>query len=87
MALQSRHLGLAAAVSAARDLAQLLQDVTTRAETPPGSRNRPIALYATNYETLIAGEDTATLTQKTPPFQWSDGSAANRLIWGQGEWS
>lgn len=74
-------------MSAARELAQLLQDVTTRAETPPGSRNRPIALYATNYETLIAGEDTATLTRKSPPFKWSSGTGAtDDLVWGQGEW-
>lgn len=86
MALQGRHHGLAAAMSAARELAMLLQDVTTRAEQPPGARNRPISLYATNYETLQATEDTATLTRHTPPFQWSDGSSATRLIWGAGEW-
>lgn len=74
-------------MSAARELAQLLQDVTTRAEVPPASRNRPIALYATNYEELIADENVATLTQKTPPFKWSSGTgAADDLVWGAGEW-
>ncbi len=76
-------------MSEARELAQLLQDVTTRAEQAPGARNRPITLFATNYEVLTANADTATLTQKTPPFKWADPAdptAADRLIWGQGEW-
>lgn len=75
-------------MSAARELAQLLQDVTTRAEQSPASRNRPINLYATNYETLLPTEDLAQLTvSSSSNWAWTTtGSTATGGLWGQAQW-
>lgn len=73
-------------MSAARELAQLLQDVTTRAEVEPASRNRPINLYATNYETLLPTEDTASLTVSSSS-NWAWTAAGSTVsLWGHAEW-
>ena len=63
----------------------LLADLTTRQEQIPTSRNRPINLYSINNETVRPTE-AFTSTTRTPPFKWSDGASADRLIWGEGEW-
>ena len=69
-----------------QDLSGLLADLTTRQEQIPSSRNRPINLYSMNNETVNLAE-AFTSTTRTPPFKWSDGVSADRLIWGEGQWS
>ena len=67
------------------ELGALLGELTTRAIVDPASRNRPINLYVTNYETLILTQDTASLTlSSTANWLWtSTGSTVS--LWGGAE--
>ena len=65
-------------------LGALLNDLTTRAEREPASRNRPITLYLVNYENVTMSEDTASVTARSALSWTSVGSTVN--LWAQGEW-
>ena len=68
------------------ELGALLGELTTRAIVDPASRNRPINLYVTNYETLILTQDTASLTlSSTSNWLWT-ATGSTVSLWGQSEW-
>lgn len=68
------------------ELGALIGELTTRAIVDPASRNRPINLYVTNYETVILTQDTATLTlSSTANWLWT-ASGSTVSLWGQAEW-
>lgn len=68
-----------------QSLPSLLADLTTRQRQEPGSRNRPIRLYAVNNETVNLIETVTTRTATS--FKWSDGVSDDRLVWNEGQWS
>ena len=65
-------------------LGAVIQDLTTRQERLPASRNRPITLYQVNYEILNFNVDTESLTARSTPMFWT-ATGSTTALWGQGE--
>lgn len=67
------------------ELANALGYFSDKAEQDRPPRNRPITLYATMYETVIATE--ALTVAATTSFVWHSGSTGlPRMEWGVGRW-